>query len=196
LFVLNVAFAVTFELSNSELTQARWRNFHPSLIESGSRVSTGGDDEASAVSRAGSTAEGHSSNDSSSAESYCGLESLAGWNLVSAEGVGLSHTKRLQMAVRLFGPPLGETIGAAGNKVPICRWLLDLSSNAVFTTPAVATPPNIDDQSQSEGLLRIEARPPLHVTSNLSRVVELFLWQTLLRSNPPLTATPRLSNAS
>lgn len=36
----------------------------------------------------------------------------------------------------------------------------------------------------------------LHVTSNLSRVVELFLGQTLLRSNPPLTATPRLSNAS
>ncbi|KAF4731034.1 Eukaryotic translation initiation factor 2C, partial [Perkinsus olseni] len=124
------------------------------------------------------------------------VESLAGWNLVFTEGVGLSHTKRLQMAVRLFGPPLGETIGAAGNKVPICRWLLDLSSNAVFTTPAVTTPPTIDDQSLGEGLLRIEARPPLHVTSNLSRVVELFLWQTLLRSHLPLTATPRLSNAS
>lgn len=45
------------------------------------------------------------------------MDSLAGWNLVFEEGVSLSHTKRLRMATRIFGPPLGEALGAAGDKV-------------------------------------------------------------------------------
>ncbi|KAF4654425.1 Eukaryotic translation initiation factor 2C [Perkinsus chesapeaki] len=113
-----------------------------------------------------------------------------------SDGSTLSHTKLIGVVTRLLGPPVGESVRGDGSKVPVCRWLIDLASKSVFTTPAVSMPVTIDDEAESEGLVKLEARAPLYVTANLSRVVELFLLQTLLRSNPPLSASPRLANAS